>query len=147
MTCGEVFWNIIIGLLTGGISGYIVSRFFELKANKKESQYRFEKEKEELASFLHHVFDELIIVEQRRDVSRLIWILGTEPFCDSLKESDDEKTNYLLKQIEEIIEDIRTFCFCRIDNEPFSNDEIKTIVNWSNKAVQLARRVGDLSLK
>ena len=145
MTFEEIIWGIIIGLATGGISGFIVSRFFERRAATKEVQQRFEFEKQELSQFLHHVFDELAIIEQKRDVSRLIWILGTKPFCNCLYQSTKEDNKKILASIDDQIEEICTFCFCRLDSEPFDPYEEKTIVEWSNKVIQIAGRVKNMS--
>lgn len=145
MTLKEIIWSIVIGLLTGCISGFIVSRFFEKSAALKESQQRFEYEKQELAQFLYHVFDELAIIEQKRDVSRLIWILGTKPFCNCLYQSTKEDNKKLLTSIDDQIEEIITFCFCKLDNEPFDFYEEKTIVEWSNEVIRLTGRVKEMS--
>ena len=145
MTLKEIIWSIVIGLLTGCISGFIVSRFFERRAALKESQQRFEFEKQELSQFLYHVFDELVIIEQKRDVSRLIWILGTKPFCNSLYQSTKEDNKILLASIDDQIEEISTFCFCRLDSGPFDSYEEKTIVEWSNKVIQFTGRIKDMS--
>ncbi len=145
MSCIEALYNVFIGLITGCVSGVFVSYIFQKRANLKEAQKNFENEKKELSVFLNHVFDELIVVQQKRDVSRLIWILGTEPYSEMLKQSNIKSVISLMKQIDERIEEIRTFCFCRIDNEPFAQNEINVLTSWANETLQLAVRVNELS--
>ncbi len=144
MTTGEVIWSIVIGLLTGGVSGALVSFFFERRAAEKEKQLRIAYEKQELYQYLLHVFDELVIIQNKRDVSRLIWILGAKPFSSTLLNTTEKEISSLLEESEKVLDEISTFCFSRIDDVPFSNFEKDTITEWENAVIKLAGGVEDL---
>ena len=52
----EVIFGLVIGLLTGGLSGYIVSWHFEKRAKENSIQQHFEDEKKNLIQLLLCVF-------------------------------------------------------------------------------------------
>ena len=137
----EIIWSVIVGVLTGCASSWIVSLLFEKKASKREVHLRVNQEKQELYQYLLHLFDELIIVQKRRDVSRLIWILGAKPFSDYLTQAGKKEFISLLDEIDKLLDEISTFCFSRIDDEPFEQSERNTLTVWANTVISLSEKV------
>ena len=140
--------SILVGLITGFISSWYVSERFEQKAAKEAQKTRFEDDKQQLKNFILHVFDELVLIEQGHETSRLVWIIGGKPFCNSLYEARDrlkETDAVVLEQIDDTVEEIREFCFIREVSQALSENEESQIIQWTNALPVLARKVQFIS--
>ena len=52
--------NILVGLVTGAASSYLVTVFIQRKTDKKNH----DSAKNKLSSYLRHIFDELAVIQQ-----------------------------------------------------------------------------------
>jgi len=136
--------SILVGLITGFITSWYVSKKFEQKAAKEAQKTRFEDDKQQLRNFILHIFDELVLIELGHDTSRLVWIIGGKPFCNSLYEAKDqlkETDAVVLQQVDDTVEAIREFCFIRDVSQALSENEEAQIIQWTNALPVLARKV------
>ena len=133
----------VVGLLTGCISSWLVSKKFEEKAARLNQERQFEEEKQQLHSFLNHVSDDLKLLEQSTDMGHLVWTIGCRPFCNNLVNLKDSDSN-LLNQIDRIIEEIHNFCFAS-HGLYFSEDARAKIAKWMAELSLLSQGVKFIS--
>lgn len=125
--------NIIVGIITGLISSFIVSVIFDYKSKKSE----FEKQKYELSIFLNHIFDELTLAEDSLDLSKTIWLLACRVYDSELQKSKNQE---LLKEIDMFIEEVYEFCF-GYHGISFNTEEKNMLISFEKRAIKYSEDV------
>lgn len=118
MTFADVIINLIIGLVTGGLSGYIVSRYFRKDQDYRDWLLEFENDKQNLENFLYAIRIEMDILRDAvtngetidvKDAKRIFSSHArTLSFADNLTEESYEKQIKARNLIEEIENNIST---------------------------------------
>ena len=125
--------NIIVGIITGVISSFIVSIIFYYKSKKSE----FEKQKYELSVFLNHIFDELTLAEDSLDLSKTIWLLACRVYDSELQKLKNQE---LLEEIDMFIEEVYEFCF-GYHGISFNIEEKNTLIGFEKRAIKYSQEV------
>lgn len=136
MTFCEVFVSVIVGLVTGALSGWGVSKFFQ----KKEDKRAYERYKRELSQFLYQLYDELIFIERGGDCRALVEKLGRPPY-DEWASNHAKGDCALIKEVLELIDDLRIFGFSQSAGSRENLENNGELSKWQNRIPSLAKCV------
>ena len=90
MVCEGIIKDLVIGLVSGGISSWLVSIALKRYWDAKELEKQFERDKQAFARYIDKLREELLIGSKMEDYSFFLRTLDDEPIRFSFTKLDDE---------------------------------------------------------
>lgn len=105
----DIIRDVVIGLVSGGVSSWIVSYFLKKKWDKQQHQISFERDKQIYHRYIERIRFELLTAQKSGDYDFVIRTIEDEPIRESFdnlsKESSEEIrsiSDYLSELKEEV---------------------------------------------